>query len=107
MPILFVRILVFISLVLASPFWTSTSGATLSNITLSSNLKNSTLAAHPACNGNAYGYGLTVASCLDALLRLNAHDKRLRSYGNSRAPGQFDVNLPRRYISGEYTASAG
>lgn len=94
-----------ITFVLASPFWTSTSTLTLQNISLAPSLKFSTLEAHSACNGNVYGYGLTVASCLDALLRLNIQDKRLQSYGNSRIPKQFDINLPRRYISGEYLAS--
>ena len=106
MLVLFLLILAPISFVLASPFWTSTSPLTLSNITLTSNLRNLTSAAHPACNGHTYGYGLTVASCLDALLLFKAQDTRLQSYGNSRIPGQFDIDLPRRYISSEHLTSA-
>ena len=38
---------------------------------------------NPACEGLHYGYGLTVESCLDALLGLKAHDKRLERYSDS------------------------
>ena len=48
---------------------------------------------NPACEGLHYGYGLTVESCLDALLGLKAHDKRLERYGKSENLRQYDVNI--------------
>ncbi len=52
------------------------------------------------CNGTLYGHNIPLESCADALLQINASDTTVRSYG-LRGTGRFDVDLPRRYISGE------
>ena len=55
----------------------------------------------PACLGRSYGYELSPDSCADALLLINSSSTAVRTYG-MRGTGDFDVTLPRRYISREY-----
>lgn len=54
-----------------------------------------------SCNGAASGVGLTEENCYDAVSQgiPDVTGKDLISYGD-RSVGNFDVNLPQRYISG-------
>ena len=57
-------------------------------------------AFQPVCLGRSYGYDLSLESCVDALFLVNSSSTAVQTYG-VRGTGQFDVMLPRRYISRE------
>lgn len=50
------------------------------------------------CNGLKFGYNLDWSSCNEALSQIDASSTTEQTYG-PRYQGQFDVKLPKRYIS--------
>ena len=74
-------------------------GSVSTSLTRAATSANGT-AFQPACLGRSYGYDLSLESCADALLLVNSSSTALQTYG-VRGTGQFDVMLPRRYISRE------
>lgn len=61
-----------------------------------------TLFTESHCNGPRSGVGLTNARCQDALTHGIPHvtSSSVLTYGDRRV-GNFDVNLPQRYVSGQ------
>ena len=65
-------------------------GSTITNATSSNYIHQ--------CDGTAYGYGLDIASCTEALDQIQHSSTIEQTYG-PRYKGRFDVKLPKRYIS--------
>lgn len=59
-----------------------------------------------SCNGVVFGYDLSPESCANALLQIDSADRRLVSYHRwATTPGQANIYLPKRIISGELTSN--
>ena len=71
-----------------------------------SNAKVIDLGVEPHCTGPETGVGLTGGNCQDLIVMgiPEAIERIQHDYGDRRV-GTFEVNLPQRYISGEYEFS--
>ena len=58
------------------------------------------------CNGDIYRRGLGEQSCITALEEMDDDDEYL-SFGTRGGPVHFQVDLPRRWISGRYRLLSG
>ena len=54
------------------------------------------------CNGDFFGQGLALRSCSNANQQMDFYSQERRTWG-PRGVGNFDIGLPRRYISGKAT----
>lgn len=71
-----------------------------------SNVTNLGIPFDRVCRGARFGSTISPESCADALLQIDASDRRERVYSERVGPGGGgpDVKLPRRYISCEFCA---
>lgn len=90
-------ILIHVRIMVVGAITLNTSSLILPNLTLADS-RGLSAPFDRQCSGPTYG-GDPVESCADALLQIRASDTTVRSYG-IRGYGQFDIDLPKRYISG-------
>ena len=91
---------------ISSPQALNATITTLPTDALFSNTRVTDLGVDPTCNGPETGVDLTDRNCHDAVAFgiPDVTEKAILNYGDRRF-GSFDINIPQRYISGEYKFS--